>query len=167
MMACAGTAQYRAQLVPVVEPTQAAAAMALGGSGWARDAPLAGGLRPGLYKRSTNDMQGARGLGTVERPHPLQQAFVDEQAVQYGYWTSGMIMSAKALFDRNRRPTLQAIKSALEGDLCRCALPMEYRRHLCGGARQECAISLDTCLQRERLALPRLAWQLPLPPQTT
>ncbi len=60
------------------------------------------------------------GLGTVERPHPLQQAFIDEQAAQCGYCTSGMIMSAKALLDRNPQANLQAIKSALEGNLCRC-----------------------------------------------
>jgi nicotinate dehydrogenase subunit A len=60
------------------------------------------------------------GLGTIERPHPLQQAFIDEQAVQCGYCTSGMIMSAKALLDRNPQADLQAIKSALEGNLCRC-----------------------------------------------
>jgi nicotinate dehydrogenase subunit A len=60
------------------------------------------------------------GLGTVERPHPLQQAFIDEQAAQCGYCTSGMIMTAKALLDSNPKADVQAIKFALEGNLCRC-----------------------------------------------
>ena len=60
------------------------------------------------------------GLGTVERPHPLQRAFIDEQAAQCGYCTNGMIMTAKGLLDGNPRPTTQEIKQALSNNLCRC-----------------------------------------------
>ena len=60
------------------------------------------------------------GLGTPDAPHPLQKAFIDEQAMQCGYCINGMIMSAKALLDRNPRPDATAIRAALEGNLCRC-----------------------------------------------
>ncbi len=59
-------------------------------------------------------------LGTVEAPHPLQRAFIDEQAAQCGYCTAGMIMAAKELLDRNPRPTEAQVRSALAGNLCRC-----------------------------------------------
>src|SRR5438309_10034687 len=61
------------------------------------------------------------GLGTVDRLHPLQRAFIDEQACQCGYCGNGMVMSAKALLDRNPRPSDREIKQALNGHLCRCA----------------------------------------------
>jgi len=60
------------------------------------------------------------GLGTAEKPHPLQKAFVDEQAVQCGYCINGMIMQAKALLDMNKNPSEDEIKRALAGNLCRC-----------------------------------------------
>ncbi len=59
-------------------------------------------------------------LGTLEKPHPLQRAFIDEQAAQCGYCTSGMIMSAKELIDRQPRPSEQDVAAALAGNLCRC-----------------------------------------------
>lgn len=60
------------------------------------------------------------GLGSTKRLHPLQKAFVDEQAVQCGYCIDGMIMTAKALLDRNPKPTDKQIKQALAANLCRC-----------------------------------------------
>jgi nicotinate dehydrogenase subunit A len=60
------------------------------------------------------------GLGTPERPHPLQQAFVDAQAAQCGYCSNSMIMTAKALLDRNPHPTEAQVRQALAGNLCRC-----------------------------------------------
>ena len=60
------------------------------------------------------------GLGTVEKPHPLQQAFIDEQAAQCGYCINGMIMSAKELLDRNPRPTEHDVREGLAANLCRC-----------------------------------------------
>ncbi len=60
------------------------------------------------------------GLGTLDKLHPLQKAFLDEQAAQCGYCTSGMILSAKSLLDANPKPTEAQIKQALAGNLCRC-----------------------------------------------
>jgi len=60
------------------------------------------------------------GLGARERPHPLQQAFLDEQAGQCGYCLSGILISAKALLDRNPSPTRAEIAQALDGNICRC-----------------------------------------------
>jgi nicotinate dehydrogenase subunit A len=61
------------------------------------------------------------GLGSVEKLHPLQKAFIEEQACQCGYCGNGMVMSAKALLARNPRPTNEEIRKALNGHLCRCA----------------------------------------------
>lgn len=60
------------------------------------------------------------GLGTQERPHALQQAFLDEQAGQCGYCLSGILVSAKALIDSNPQPTRAQIAEALDGNICRC-----------------------------------------------
>lgn len=60
------------------------------------------------------------GLGTPERPHPLQQAFIDEQAVQCGFCVNGVILTAKAFLDQNPSATDGQIREALSGVLCRC-----------------------------------------------
>jgi nicotinate dehydrogenase subunit A len=60
------------------------------------------------------------GLGTIDKPHPLQQAFIDEQAVQCGYCINGMIMAAKELLDHNPRPTEADVREGLAAHLCRC-----------------------------------------------
>jgi nicotinate dehydrogenase subunit A len=60
------------------------------------------------------------GLGTSEHPHPLQQAFLDEQAGQCGYCLSGILISAKALIDANPKPTRAEIAAALDDNICRC-----------------------------------------------
>jgi nicotinate dehydrogenase subunit A len=62
------------------------------------------------------------GLGTAQRPHPLQSSFIDEQAAQCGYCSNGMIMAAKVLLDRNRNPSEDEIKNALSDQLCRCGV---------------------------------------------
>ncbi len=62
----------------------------------------------------------AEGLGSPERPSPLQQAFIEKQAAQCGYCVSGMVMSAQALLDRTPRPTEAQVKEAFAGHLCRC-----------------------------------------------
>ena len=62
------------------------------------------------------------GLGTVERPHPLQAAFVEEQAAQCGYCIAGMIMFAKALLDRIHDPSEDEVRLGLTGNLCRCGV---------------------------------------------
>jgi nicotinate dehydrogenase subunit A len=61
------------------------------------------------------------GLGTADKLHPLQKAFIEEQACQCGYCGNGMVMSAKALLARSPRPTNQEIRTALNSHLCRCA----------------------------------------------
>jgi nicotinate dehydrogenase subunit A len=60
------------------------------------------------------------GLGTPERPHPLQDAFLDEQAGQCGYCLSGILITAKALLDRNPAPSRREIALALDDNICRC-----------------------------------------------
>jgi len=60
------------------------------------------------------------GLGTADKPHPLQKAFIAEQAVQCGYCINGMIMSAKELLDRKPNATESDARAALAGNLCRC-----------------------------------------------
>ena len=71
------------------------------------------------------DVDGAQittleGLGTVDEPHPLQQAFIDEQAVQCGFCLNGVMLTAKAELDRNPRATRDELRRALSGVLCRC-----------------------------------------------
>jgi nicotinate dehydrogenase subunit A len=60
------------------------------------------------------------GLGTADKPHPLQQAFIDEQAAQCGFCLNGVILTAKAFLDRNPAASRSAIQTALSGVLCRC-----------------------------------------------
>ena len=61
------------------------------------------------------------GLGSIEKLHPLQRAFIAEQACQCGFCGNGMVVAAKALLDRNSSPTNQEVRQALNGHLCRCA----------------------------------------------
>jgi len=60
------------------------------------------------------------GLGTPQKPHPVQRAFVEEQAVQCGYCINGMIMESAAFLAKNKKPTATQIKEALKDNLCRC-----------------------------------------------
>jgi aerobic-type carbon monoxide dehydrogenase small subunit (CoxS/CutS family) len=60
------------------------------------------------------------GIGTREKPHIIQQAFVDEGVVQCGFCIPGMIIAAKSLLDNNPAPTKEDVKLALDGNLCRC-----------------------------------------------
>jgi nicotinate dehydrogenase subunit A len=68
------------------------------------------------------------GLGSPEKPHAVQQVFIDEQAAQCGYCINGMIMSAAALIARNNKPTNTQIRSTLNGNLCRCGTHMRIMR---------------------------------------
>jgi nicotinate dehydrogenase subunit A len=68
------------------------------------------------------------GLGTPEKPHPLQQAFIDEQAVQCGYCINGMIMQSAAFISANKHPTDEQIKQALTNNLCRCGTHLRIVR---------------------------------------
>lgn len=73
-----------------------------------------------IAKAAGRQVTTLEGLGTPARPHPLQKAFVDEQAVQCGYCINGMIMQAAALLKANPRPTEDEIRKALAENLCRC-----------------------------------------------
>jgi nicotinate dehydrogenase subunit A len=68
------------------------------------------------------------GLGDAAHPHPVQSAFIAEQAAQCGYCTNGMIMSATALLRKNPKPSIAQIKTALAGNLCRCACQLRVVR---------------------------------------
>ena len=68
------------------------------------------------------DVTTLEGLGTRGAPHPLQTAFIEEQALQCGYCTSGLLMGAAALLKRNPQPSEADIRQALEGNLCRCGV---------------------------------------------
>lgn len=76
------------------------------------------------------------GLGTVEKPHPLQQAFIDEQAVQCGFCLSGVILTAKALLDRKPGASEEEIRSELSGVLCRCFTHARMLRAITRYARE-------------------------------
>lgn len=75
------------------------------------------------------------GLASGGRPHPVQQAFVAEQAAQCGYCLNGMIMATKALLDRNPDPTEAEIRSELRYNLCRCGTHVEIVRAVQRAAR--------------------------------
>ena len=66
------------------------------------------------------DVTTLEGLGTPERPHPIQQAFIDEQAAQCGFCLSGVILTAKAYLDQNPKATNADVRQALSTVLCRC-----------------------------------------------
>ncbi|MBN3792670.1 (2Fe-2S)-binding protein [Burkholderia sp. Ac-20353] len=75
------------------------------------------------------------GLGSVDALHPIQRAFIDEQAAQCGYCLNGMIMSTKALLERNPSPDDDAIRDALRFNLCRCGTHLEIVRAVRRAAR--------------------------------
>jgi nicotinate dehydrogenase subunit A len=68
------------------------------------------------------------GLGTADAPHPLQQAFIDEQAEQCGYCINGMIMQAAALLAKESHPTEEAVRQALAANLCKCGTHVRILR---------------------------------------
>lgn len=73
-----------------------------------------------LWSVADKDVTTIEGLGTAERPHPLQTAFIAEQAMQCGYCIPGILISAAALLKQNRHPTDREVRAALDGNLCRC-----------------------------------------------
>jgi nicotinate dehydrogenase subunit A len=77
------------------------------------------------------------GLGSTKKLHPIQKAFIDEQALQCGYCINGMIMTAKALLDKNPKPTDSQIKEALAGNLCRCGTHTRILRAVKRASGQE------------------------------
>lgn len=77
------------------------------------------------------------GLGTAESPHPLQQAFIDEQALQCGYCIGGIIVTAAAFLEKNPSPDSDQVKAALDGHLCRCGAQPRIVRAVLAAARDE------------------------------
>jgi nicotinate dehydrogenase subunit A len=76
------------------------------------------------------------GLGSVDEPHPIQKAFIEEQAAQCGYCVNGMVMTSKALLDRTPNPTEEEIRKALDPVLCRCGTHMGIIRAVQRAARE-------------------------------
>ena len=76
------------------------------------------------------------GLGTVDKPHPLQRAFIEEQAAQCGYCINGMIMSAAELLERLPQPTEQQVREGLAANLCRCGTQGRIIRAVLRAARE-------------------------------
>ena len=76
------------------------------------------------------------GLGTAAKPHPVQAAFIKEQAAQCGYCTGGMIMSAVALLTDKPKPTEEEVRSALDGHLCRCGTHVRVVRAVMAASGQ-------------------------------
>jgi nicotinate dehydrogenase subunit A len=79
------------------------------------------------------------GLGTIERPHPIQKAFIDEEAAQCGFCLSGVILTAKALLDQNPKASGAEIQQAMSTVLCRCFTNVRMlraiKRYQAGGVR--------------------------------
>ena len=80
------------------------------------------------------------GLGTLQRPHPIQQAFIDEQAAQCGYCINGVILTAKTFLDENPQPTDEQIRRALTGILCRCGTHLEIIRAIKRAAQHRATV---------------------------
>ena len=79
---------------------------------------------------ATAEITTMEGLGTLDRPHPIQKAFIDQQAAGCGYCLNGIIMTAKAFLDRNPRATEAEIVQSLDGNLCRCGVHIRILRAL-------------------------------------
>ena len=77
------------------------------------------------------------GLGTLDAPGPVQQAFIDKQAAQCGYCLNGMIMTVQALLNRNPNPTEQQIRNELKYNLCRCGTHLEIIEAALEAARRQ------------------------------
>ena len=93
-----------------------------------------------VSRAAGHDITTLEGLGTPEQPDPVQAAFIAEQAAQCGYCTNGMIMTAKALLARTPKPTVDQIKQALDGNLCRCGTHTRIVRAIeraANGSRRE------------------------------
>jgi nicotinate dehydrogenase subunit A len=82
------------------------------------------------------DIVTLEGLGTREKLHPLQEAFIAEQAAQCGYCINGMIMQAASLLNKNQHPSTSEIKAALAGNLCRCGTHLRIVRAVQRAAAQ-------------------------------
>ncbi len=98
-------------------------------------APVRSCVTP-LSEAQGKEITTLEGLSEGEELHPVQQAFLQEQAAQCGYCTNGMIMVGKALLDRNPNPSEEEIRQALTGNLCRCATQPRIIRAIKRAARE-------------------------------
>ncbi len=89
-----------------------------------------------LWAAEGHEITTVEGLGSAERPHPLQRAFLDEQAAQCGYCIDGIIMSAAALLARKAQPSRDEIAAALGRHLCRCGTHVRILRAIERAARE-------------------------------
>jgi len=85
------------------------------------------------------DITTLEGLGTAERAHPLQRAFIAEQAMQCGYCVSGVLMSAAALLKQNPKPSEAEVRTALDRNLCRCGAHNRMVRAVLSAANEMAA----------------------------
>jgi nicotinate dehydrogenase subunit A len=89
-----------------------------------------------LSSVGNRDVVTLEGLGTPGKPHPMQQAFIDEQAVQCGYCINGMIMEATAFLTKTRNPSEEQLREALASNLCRCGTHLRILRAVKRAAAQ-------------------------------
>lgn len=89
-----------------------------------------------LWSVEGEDITTLEGLGSADRPHPLQRAFIAEQAMQCGYCISGILMSAAALLRQNPSPSAGEVKAALDRNLCRCGSHNRIVRAVLRAARE-------------------------------
>ncbi|MCT7374214.1 (2Fe-2S)-binding protein [Chelativorans salis] len=89
-----------------------------------------------LWAAVGKEVTTVEGLGTPENPHPLQQAFIDEQAMQCGYCVSGILISAAALLEHNADPSEADVREALDRNLCRCGSHNRMVRAVLRAARE-------------------------------
>lgn len=87
-------------------------------------------------KAMDKNIQTIEGIGTPDNLHPLQEAFINEGAIQCGFCTPGMIMSAKALLDKNMSPTEFEIKEAISGNICRCTGYVKIEKAILSAAKE-------------------------------
>jgi nicotinate dehydrogenase subunit A len=92
-----------------------------------------------LWSVADKDVTTVEGLGNAERPHPLQRAFIAEQAMQCGYCVSGVLISAAALLMQNKTPSDADVRAALDRNLCRCGSHNRMVRAVLRAAREMAA----------------------------
>ena len=90
--------------------------------------PVRSCMRPLSSIKATDEIVTLEGLGTPQAPHKLQTAFIEEQALQCGYCTNGMIMQAASLLAKNPKPSVPEIKAAMQNNLCRCGTHLRIIR---------------------------------------
>ncbi|HEY7843730.1 MAG TPA: (2Fe-2S)-binding protein [Bradyrhizobium sp.] len=92
-----------------------------------------------LWSVADKEVTTLEGLGSAERPHPLQRAFIAEQAMQCGYCVAGILMSAAALLRQNPKPTEVEVRAALDRNLCRCGSQNRMVRAILRAANEAAA----------------------------